>query len=53
MEGYTIETEPIAALSPYWTQHINCFGVYELNLERRPPMIDYQVPITSATLFSM
>ena len=51
MEGYTIEPGTIAALSPYWTQHVNRFGVYTLNMERRPPTIDYQVLITSAMLF--
>ncbi len=51
MEGYTIESEAIAALSPYWTQHVNRFGIYDLDLERHPPTIDYQAPITSPTLF--
>ena len=51
MEGYTIEPEAIAALSPYWTQHVNRFGIYDLDLERHPPTIDYQAPITSPTLF--
>jgi TnpA family transposase len=52
MEGFTVEPATIAAISPYWTQHVNRFGVYTLNLERRPPTIDYQAPITSTTLFS-
>ena len=51
VEGYPIEPGTIAALSPYWTQHVNRFGVYTLNMERCPPAIDYQAPITSATLF--
>ena len=44
-EGYSVEPEAIAALSPYWTQHVNRFGVYDLNLDRCPPQIDYDEPI--------
>jgi TnpA family transposase len=44
-EGYPVEPEAIAALSPYWTQHVNRFGVYDLNLDRCPPQIDYDEPI--------
>ena len=40
-EGYPVEPEAISALSPYWTQHVNRFGVYDLNLDRQPPQIDY------------
>jgi TnpA family transposase len=44
-EGYPLEPEAIAALSPYWTQHVNRFGLYDLNLNRRPPPIDYNLPV--------
>ena len=40
-EGYPVEPEAISALSPYWTQHVNRFGVYDLNLDRQPPQIDH------------
>lgn len=33
----------IAALSPYMTQHINRFGRYELDLDRRPPELIYHL----------
>jgi TnpA family transposase len=36
-EGHTFSREAIGALSPYRTEHINRFGDYTLNLERKPP----------------
>jgi TnpA family transposase len=44
-EGYPVEVEAVAALSPYWTQHVNRFGRYDLNLNRCPPPIDYEAPV--------
>ncbi len=46
-EGYTVEAEAVAALSPYWTQHVNRFGLYNLDLDRCPPTIDYAAPVIS------
>ena len=46
-EGVKIEPETIAALSPYWTQHINRFGRYSLNMDRCPPPIDFGIPVVS------
>jgi TnpA family transposase len=46
-EGIIIEAETIAALSPYWTQHINRFGRYSLDMNRRPPAIDFGIPVVS------
>lgn len=40
-EGYPLEPGLVAALSPYITQHINRFGRYELDLEKRPPDLVY------------
>ena len=48
-EGYPIDPAAVAALSPYWTQHINRFGMYDLNLNRRPQPIDYDAPIVQKT----
>ena len=31
------------ALSPYLTQHINRFGCYGLDLEKRPPDLIYDL----------
>ena len=44
-EGFPLEAEAIAALSPYWTQHVNRFGLYALDLNRCSPPIDYDAPI--------
>jgi hypothetical protein len=47
--GYTFSEAAIASLSPYLTEHINRLGRYHLDLERRPPEIQFDVPIVSAT----
>jgi TnpA family transposase len=40
-EGYPIDNEVLARLSPYATEHINRFGNYVLNLDRNtPPLTD-------------
>jgi TnpA family transposase len=39
MEGHKIEKETLVALSPYITQHINRFGRYNLDLNRKPPFL--------------
>lgn len=52
-EGYTVEPEAIAALSPYWTHHVNRFGAYQLDLKRQPPMINYEAPVVSAHVLTL
>jgi TnpA family transposase len=52
-EGYTVEPEAVAALSPYWTHHVNRFGSYQLNLERQPPTLNYEATVVSANLFTV
>ena len=39
--GETVPEDAIAAISPYLTEHINRFGDYTLNLDRKPPQPDY------------
>jgi TnpA family transposase len=39
--GNTIEAEIIGALSPYLTKHINRFGSYSLDLNRKPPTLNF------------
>jgi len=46
-EGYAVDEEAVAALSPYQTEHINRFGRYHLDLGRAPAPIDYDTPILS------
>ena len=48
MEGHKIDEDTIAALSPYITQHINRFGRYNLDLNRKPPNIDYNLSFAMA-----
>jgi len=47
-EGYKIEEEAVARLSPYLTQHINRFGNYTLNMERETPAPNYQMTSKTA-----
>lgn len=42
-EGYPLEPWQVAALSPYLTQHIHRFGRYDLDLEKRPPELVYDL----------
>jgi len=44
-DGMQIEPEAVAALSPYIRSHINRFGQYTFDLSRRPPAVDYELPI--------
>src|ERR1022692_1120562 len=39
--GEPVPEDAIAAISPYLTEHINRFGDYVLNLDRKPPQPDY------------
>ena len=41
--NYPLELAQIAALSPYLTQHINRFGRYDLDLQRCPPELVYNL----------
>jgi Tn3 transposase DDE domain len=52
-EGYPVEPEAVAALSPYWTHHVNRFGAYQLDLKRQPPPINYGATVVSANLLTL
>jgi TnpA family transposase len=43
--GNTIEEEILGALSPYLTKHINRFGSYSLDLNRKPPALNFGFPL--------
>jgi hypothetical protein len=45
VDGVSVDAETVAALSPYIRTHINRFGRYELDLNRRPPAIDYDLAV--------
>lgn len=42
-EGHQFELEAIAVLSPYLTWHINRFGLYQLDAERQPLPINFEL----------
>ena len=42
-EGYPLQAREVAALSPYVTQHLNRFGRYDLDMEKRPPELVYDL----------
>jgi TnpA family transposase len=42
-ENYPLEAWQIAALSPYLTWHINRFGRYDLDMEKQPPELLYDL----------
>ena len=44
-EGYLVEDEVLARLSPYLTAHVNRFGRYTLDFGRRVPAPDYTMRV--------
>ena len=46
--GHTADTEALAKLSPYQTEHINRFGNYSLNPNRTPEPLEQHLGITLA-----
>lgn len=47
-EGYPLDPEAVAALSPYRTAHLDRFGHYTLDLTQMPEPLEYDLPIFSA-----
>lgn len=43
--GATISEETVRELSPYITSHINRFGKYEIDLNRTPTLLNYEMRI--------
>lgn len=48
MDEDKIEEDIIAALGSYITQYINRFGRYNLDLNRKPPNIKYNLSLAIA-----
>lgn len=44
-EGHQIDSEAIRGLSPYLTKHANRLGQYNLDINRQPLPIRYDLPI--------
>ncbi|HFK1785828.1 TPA: Tn3 family transposase [Bacillus cereus] len=45
-EGNKIDAEVLSDLSPYLTFHVNRFGKYRLDSNRRPPNIEFDIPVS-------
>ena len=46
-EGYAVEEEVLARMSPYLTAHVNRFGSYTLDFQREVPPPDYTLCLPS------
>ena len=40
-DGKEVSDDALACISPYLTEHMNRFGDYTLNMQRKPPQPDY------------
>lgn len=47
-EGYNIDPKAVAGLSPYGRWYLNRFGKYDLDVNRQPPKLQFDVPVFSA-----
>jgi hypothetical protein len=47
-EGAEIGEQVVAALSPYFRQHINRFGRYQLDLTQPPPPLNYDIRVVTS-----
>ena len=44
-QGLEIPSEVLSGISPYWTEHINRFGIFELDMQKS--IRDYRQTTTS------
>ena len=47
-EGYPLDAEAVAALSPYLTTHLDRFGRYTLDRPAGPDPLEYDLPFFAA-----
>ncbi|PHG62745.1 hypothetical protein COI59_19840 [Bacillus toyonensis] len=45
-EGNKVDEDLLSDLSPYVTFHVNRFGKYRLDSNRRPPDIEFDIPVS-------
>ncbi|MGH0758452.1 Tn3 family transposase [Bacillus cereus] len=45
-EGNKVDEDVLSDLSPYLTFHVNRFGKYRLDSNRRPPDIEFDIPVS-------
>jgi hypothetical protein len=46
LEGKLLDEEVLSDLSPYHTFHVNRFGKYRLDTERRQPDLQFDIPVS-------
>lgn len=49
-EGNPLDEEVLSDLSPYLTFHVNRFGKYQLDSNRRPPDLEFNIPVSPSQL---
>lgn len=42
-QGVEIPNEILGGMSPYWTEHLNRFGMYQLDMEKIASEIEYDL----------
>jgi len=42
-EGVEIPDEILSGISPYWTEHLNRFGMFELDMQKATAEIEYDL----------
>lgn len=42
-QGIEIPNEILAGMSPYWTEHLNRFGMFQLDMEKIASEIEYDL----------
>lgn len=52
-DGNEYDEEIISCLSPYVTVHVNRFGKYCIDLNRKPPNLPFEVPVTREKRISL
>jgi len=45
-DGYYVSAAVLAALSPYQISYVNRFGLSQLQLDRHPEPIEYELPLS-------
>lgn len=49
-EGNPLDEDVLSDLSPYLTFHVNRFGKYRLDSDRRPPDLEFDIPVSPSQL---
>ncbi len=42
-QGEDIPDEILSGIGPYWTEHLNRFGIFDVNMEKEMPAIEYDL----------